>query len=189
MRRAVLDQSSAIGSGSAITVATEAGVEFAVTARSPGVRTLDTYRSKQRAIVYNARSRRRAQESVVISAGCISDRACSFAVRQLFARAFADFLCATVERQLRLHARRPPHTSWRSRRASRPSFARNHQPSSNRGRGECRVPNAPAAWCAHIGSKSMHTSIHSGGTGKHPAFPTQWFYGFFRALPGDQLLC
>jgi len=32
---------------------------------------------------------------------------------------------------------------------------------------------------------SMHTSIHSGGTGKHPAFPTQWFYGFLRALPGD----
>jgi hypothetical protein len=31
----------------------------------------------------------------------------------------------------------------------------------------------------------MRTSIHSGGTGKHPAFPTQWFYGFLRALPGD----
>src|SRR6476661_10602291 len=31
----------------------------------------------------------------------------------------------------------------------------------------------------------MHSSIHSGGTGKHPAFPTQWFYGFLRALPGD----
>src|SRR6266566_5420011 len=31
----------------------------------------------------------------------------------------------------------------------------------------------------------MHTSIHSGGTGKHPAFPTQWFYGLLRALPGD----
>src|SRR5207247_3993906 len=31
----------------------------------------------------------------------------------------------------------------------------------------------------------MHTGIHSGGTGKHPAFPTQWFYGFLRALPGD----
>jgi len=31
----------------------------------------------------------------------------------------------------------------------------------------------------------MHTGIHSGGTGKHPAFPTQWFYGLLRALPGD----
>ena len=38
--------------------------------------------------------------------------------------------------------------------------------------------------CAY-GELSMHTSIHSGGTGKHPAFPTQWFYGFLRALPGD----
>ncbi len=53
-----------------------------------------------------------------------------------------------------------------------------------RGRGECRVPNAPAALCAHIGVEYAH-SIHSGGTGKHPAFPTQWFYGLLRALPGD----
>jgi len=57
-------------------------------------------------------------------------------------------------------------------------------PFANRGRGECRVPNAPAASCA-LGSLSMRTSIHSGGTGKHPAFPTQWFYGLLRALPGD----
>ena len=27
------------------------------------------------------------------------------------------------------------------------------------------MPNAPAAWCAHSGSLSLHTSIHSGGTG------------------------
>jgi hypothetical protein len=38
--------------------------------------------------------------------------------------------------------------------------------------------------CAYC-ELSMHTSIHSGGTGKHPAFPTQWFYGLLRALPGD----
>src|SRR3954451_703446 len=38
--------------------------------------------------------------------------------------------------------------------------------------------------CAYC-ELSMHTSIHSGGTGKHPAFPTQWFYGFVRALLGD----
>jgi hypothetical protein len=36
MRSAVVDQSSSIGSGSAITVATDAGVEIAVTARPPG---------------------------------------------------------------------------------------------------------------------------------------------------------
>src|ERR1700730_7086745 len=33
-----------------------------------------------------------------------------------------------------------------------------------RGRGECRVPNAPAASCA-LCSFSMHTSIHSVRTG------------------------
>jgi len=38
------------------------------------------------------------------------------------------------------------------------------------GRGECRVPSAPAASCAH-GVASMHTSIHSGRTGNHPASP------------------
>jgi len=38
------------------------------------------------------------------------------------------------------------------------------RPSKVRGRGECRVPNAPAASCA-LCSLSMHTSIHSGGTG------------------------
>jgi hypothetical protein len=27
------------------------------------------------------------------------------------------------------------------------------------------VPNAPAAWYAHSGELSMHTSIHSGSTG------------------------
>jgi hypothetical protein len=34
----------------------------------------------------------------------------------------------------------------------------------NRGRGECRVPSAPAASCA-LGVVSMYTSVHSGGTG------------------------
>jgi hypothetical protein len=38
------------------------------------------------------------------------------------------------------------------------------------GRGECRVPSAPAASCAH-GVVKMHTSIHSGRTGNHPASP------------------
>jgi hypothetical protein len=38
------------------------------------------------------------------------------------------------------------------------------------GRGECRVPSAPAASCA-LGRWSMHTSIHSGRTGNHPASP------------------
>src|SRR4051794_18445111 len=40
-----------------------------------------------------------------------------------------------------------------SRGALRPSHARNVSRFDNRGRGECRVPNAPAAWRAHIGSE------------------------------------
>jgi hypothetical protein len=29
-----------------------------------------------------------------------------------------------------------------------PELCQKSQPSNHRGRGECRVPNAPAAWCA-----------------------------------------
>ena len=56
--------------------------------------------------------------------------------------------------------------------------------SAQRGRGECRVPNAPAALCAHIGSEYAHRYSQRRHR-KHPAFPTQWFYGLLRALPGD----
>src|SRR5256886_7028063 len=31
-----------------------------------------------------------------------------------------------------------------------------------------------------------HERSHHGYTGNRPAFPAQWFYGFLRALPGDQ---
>jgi hypothetical protein len=43
-------------------------------------------------------------------------------------------------------------------------FAYDLRPLKNRGRGECRVPNAPAASRA-LKVVSMHASIHSGGTG------------------------
>src|SRR5207247_1805946 len=35
----------------------------------------------------------------------------------------------------------------------------------------------------------MRTSIHSGGTGKHPAFPTQWFYGLYVISPATNSFC
>ena len=39
------------------------------------------------------------------------------------------------------------------------------------------------AWCV------VNTRVsHHGHTGNHPAFPAQWFYGLFRALPGDHAL-
>ena len=66
----------------------------------------------------------------------------------------------------------------------RPRFAKHFRRSETGGRGECRVPNAPAAWCAHIGSESMHTSIHSGSTGiaRHP--PRSGVTASFALSPG-----
>src|SRR6266581_8718782 len=56
----------------------------------------------------------------------------------------------------------------------------------NRGRGERRMPVAPAASCA-LGSGRTHTSNN-----EYPGITrrsrTQWFYGLFRALPGDRAL-
>src|SRR5712672_4269905 len=55
-----------------------------------------------------------------------------------------------------------------------------------RGRGERRMPAAPAASCA-LGSGRTHTSNN-----EYPGITrrsrTQWFYGLFRALPGDRAL-
>jgi hypothetical protein len=54
----------------------------------------------------------------------------------------------------------------------------------NRGRGECRVPAAPAASCALV---VWHTSIHHESTGT-PGIPARnGFNGFLRALPGARI--
>src|SRR5258707_1603422 len=65
-------------------------------------------------------------------------------------------------------------------------FARNVRPSINRGRRECRVPNAPIASRAKL--NKAHERSHHRYTGNNPAFPAQWFYGLYRALPGDEFL-
>ena len=65
-----------------------------------------------------------------------------------------------------------------------PEACMTSSPSSTRGRGECRVPNAPAAWCAHSGREYAHQYSQRKHR-NHPASPTQWFYSFLRALPGD----
>jgi hypothetical protein len=54
----------------------------------------------------------------------------------------------------------------------RASFALKVLPSENKGRRECRAPNAPAAWRAE---KKPRQQSHHGHTGKRPAFPAQWF--------------
>jgi hypothetical protein len=75
----------------------------------------------------------------------------------------------------------------RSRGTMRPSFAK-QRPSKIRGRGECRVPNAPAASCA-LCSWSMHTSIHSGGTGNIRHSARDGFTAYIALSPGTGLSC
>jgi hypothetical protein len=54
----------------------------------------------------------------------------------------------------------------------------------NRGRGECRVPAAPAASCAKCW---WHTSVATTGPPETPGIPARnGFNGFLRALPGDR---
>jgi hypothetical protein len=78
------------------------------------------------------------------------------------------------------------NTPSHSRGAVRPRCAINLRP-ENRGRGECRAPDAPAASCAHIGSKYAH-EYSQRAIGKHPTFPHAMVYGLYRALPGDRLV-
>ena len=80
-----------------------------------------------------------------------------------------------------------PDMTPHSRGAVRPRFAKNIRP-ENRGRGECRAPDAPAASCAHIGNKYAH-EYSQRAIGKHPTFPHAMVYGLYRALPGDRLSC
>jgi hypothetical protein len=69
----------------------------------------------------------------------------------------------------------------------RPRCCANH-PREIRGRREDRVPNAPAASCA-LCSWSMHTSIHSGGTGYIRHSPRNGFTAYFVLSPGTGLSC
>src|ERR1700726_2901072 len=55
-------------------------------------------------------------------------------------------------------------------------------PSRKRGHGVRRAPDAPAAFAR----KKTKTRAHLQGSPGWPSVPTQWFYGLFRALPGDR---
>ena len=78
------------------------------------------------------------------------------------------------------------NTTSRSRSAIRPKFAINLPDPPIRGSRECRVRAAPAVSRA-IGNKEKRTRAYR-FSGSNPAFPAQWFYGLFRALPGDRAL-
>src|SRR3984893_9075620 len=67
------------------------------------------------------------------------------------------------------------HTFAISRRDA-PEVANNLRP-ENRGRGECRAPDAPAASCA-LWVTSMHTSIHSEPSENTRHSRTQWFTAY-----------
>ena len=79
------------------------------------------------------------------------------------------------------------NTAPRSRRMCCARFGLLVSPSLNRGRRECRAPDAPAASCA-LWVVSMHTSIHSESP-ESPGIPRAMVYGLYRALPGDRLSC
>jgi hypothetical protein len=70
-----------------------------------------------------------------------------------------------------------------SRRDS-PEVCQQFPPSENRGRRECRAPDAPAAACAMAESKKR--TRQSGHTGITRHSPRNGFNGFLRALPGDR---
>jgi hypothetical protein len=74
-----------------------------------------------------------------------------------------------------------PHKRPHSRGAMRPRFAINLRP-ENRGRGECRAPDAPAASCA-LWVVSMHTSIHSESPENTRHSRTQWFTAYTALSP------
>src|SRR6202043_2053320 len=76
----------------------------------------------------------------------------------------------------------------RSRRMFCARFGLIVRPSEKRGRRECRVPNAPAASCA-LCSGSMHTSIHSGGTGNIRHSPRDGVTAYCALSPGTGLFC
>jgi hypothetical protein len=58
-------------------------------------------------------------------------------------------------------------------------------PSPNRGRRECRAPDAPAAACAMIVVERTRVSQV---TPESPGIPRAMVYGLSRALPGDRLV-
>ena len=61
-----------------------------------------------------------------------------------------------------------------------------HESFAQRGRGECRVPNAPAA--SRANGEVKHTSVVTEGSPDSPGIPARnGFNGLFRALPGERI--
>ena len=73
------------------------------------------------------------------------------------------------------------------RGVARPRVLQTCRPLKTEGAGNAGCPMHPQPG-ARLGELSMHTSIHSGGTGKHPAFPTRWFTAYSALFPGTAAL-
>jgi hypothetical protein len=90
-------------------------------------------------------------------------------------------ICYIITLRKSTHGRvaRPP-----SRGADRPRLAAILLLSNARGRKEVRVRAAPAASRARCALKKR-TRVYR-FSGSNPAFPAQWLYGLWRALPGER---
>jgi hypothetical protein len=67
----------------------------------------------------------------------------------------------------------------------RPSFASSFAALRTEGAGNAGRSMHPQP---RVRMKKAHEHSHHGHTGNNPAFPAQWFYGLYRALPGDEFL-
>ena len=76
-------------------------------------------------------------------------------------------------------------TASRSRRRFARGLILNFPPSHNRGRRECRAPDAPDS---RVCNDSDRTHTRSQVTPESPDIPRAMVYGLFRALPGDRAL-
>jgi hypothetical protein len=70
----------------------------------------------------------------------------------------------------------------RSRDAMRPGYCANH-PRKSEGAGKTGCALHPRSRVQNGQQKRTRAYRFSGG---NPAFPAQWFYGLYRALPGDR---
>jgi hypothetical protein len=84
----------------------------------------------------------------------------------------------------------PRNDGWTQLRVPAASFARgfigSFRPLQSEGAGNAGRPMRPLPR-VQVGSGNAHALVRSHRN--HPAFPTQWLYGFLRALPGDRLSC
>jgi hypothetical protein len=133
-----------------------------------------------------------------------------YAVRSRFGNV-ADAFLDNPRQGLWVPARRPGRPGWvarihfsnsnlctdmvsRSRDGIRPSFANSSAPKKIEGARDPqeRAQGRPGARCTRglvcKGSKQKRTRAYR-FSGSSPAFPAQWFYSLFRALPGETIAC